>query len=331
MSFMYASDSRITEKSLGSTSKGPRVASIGTTDKMDVEQPVIDDTLVRRMVAAQFPQWADLTVRSAAVGGRDNKTFRLGEHMIVRLPSAADYSVQVEKEHRWLPKLAPFLPLPIPAPLAMGEAAGGYPWRWSIYRWLEGDTAAPQRIGDLNAFAASLAQFLIALQRIDPKDGPRPGPHNFWRGGSLNTYNAETRQAIALLKGKINTKAATEVWETALKTTWNRPPVWIHGDVSAGNLLVKEGRLSAVIDFGMLGVGDPACDLSIAWTLFNGESREAFRAMLPLDAGTWARGRAWTLWKALIVAAGLTETNAVEGARPWRVIDEVLKGRSIDT
>jgi len=173
MSFMCVSDSRITEKSLGSTSKGPRVASIGTTDKMDVEQPVIDDTLVRRMVAPQFPQWADLPVRSAAVGGWDNKTFHLGEHMIVRLPSAADYSAQVEKEHRWLPKLAPLLPLPIPTPLAMGEPAGGYPWRWSIYRWIEGVTAAPERIADLSDLAASLAQFLIALQRIDPTDAYR--------------------------------------------------------------------------------------------------------------------------------------------------------------
>jgi aminoglycoside phosphotransferase (APT) family kinase protein len=322
-------DGRITEKNLGSTSKDPRVSCVGTIDKMDVE-PVIDDMLVRRMVAAQFPQWADLPVRSAAVGGWDNKTFHLGEHMIARLPSAADYSAQVEKEHRWLPKLAPLLPLPIPTPLAMGEPAGGYPWRWSIYRWIEGDTAAPERIADLSDFAASLAQFLIALQRVDPTDGPRQGPHNFYRGGSLTTYDAETRQAIALLKGRINTKTATEVWEAALKTTWDRPPVWIHGDVSAGNLLVKEGRLSAVIDFGMLGVGDPACDLPIAWTLFSRESREAFRAMLPFDAGTWARGRAWTLWKALIVAAGLIETNAVEAARPWRVIDEVLEGRNID-
>src|SRR5882762_1797459 len=156
MSFMCASDSRITEKSLGSISKGPRVSSIGTTDKMDVKQPVIDDTLVRRMVAAQFPQWADLPVRSAAVGGWDNRSFHLGEHMIVRLPSAADYSLQVEKEHRWLPQLARLLPLPITTPLVIGEPLHGYPWRWSIYRWIEGDTAAPERIGDLSACVATL-------------------------------------------------------------------------------------------------------------------------------------------------------------------------------
>jgi aminoglycoside phosphotransferase (APT) family kinase protein len=146
----------------------------------------------------------------------------------------------------------------------------------------------------------------------------------------LTTYDAETRQAIAALKGRIDADAATEVWEAALKTTWDRPPVWIHGDVSAGNLLVQAGRLSSVIDFGMLGVGDPACDLSIAWTLFAGESRKAFRALLPLDADTWARGRGWTLWKALILAAGLATGKAAETARCWRIIDEVLEGRSID-
>ena len=182
----------------------------------------------------------------------------------------------------------------------------------------------PERIRDLNEFATALADFLIALQRIDTTDGPRPGPHNFYRGGSLTTYDAEVRQAIAVLEDRLDTKAATEVWDMALKTTWGHPPVWLHGDVSAGNLLIQEGRLRAIIDFGMVGVGDPACDLSVAWTLFGGESRRAFRAMLPLDTGTWARGRAWTLWKALIVAAGLAETNAVEAARPGSVIDEVL-------
>src|SRR5258706_14142127 len=236
-SSMYVSGSRITEKNLGSTSKGPRASCVGATDNMDVEHPVIDDTLVRRMVAAKFPQWADLPVRSAEVGGRDNKTFRLGEHMIVRLPSAGDYSAQLEKEHRWLPKLAPLLPLPIPTPLAMGEPGSGYPWRWSIYRRIEGDTAAPERIADLSDLAASLAQFLIALQRLDPTDGPPPGPHNFWRGGSLATYDPETRQAIALRKRKVNTEAATDVWGRALRTTWNRPPVWLPADGSAGAIL----------------------------------------------------------------------------------------------
>ena len=286
--------------------------------------PVIDDALVCRLVTTQFPQWKDLPVRSVEPGGWDNRTFHLGNHMVVRLPRAAAYAAQVEKEHRWLPQLAPQLPLQIPTPLAIGKPGDGYPWEWSVYRWIEGETVARERIGDLKTFATGLADFLIALQRIDTTDGPRPGPHNFYRGGALTTYDAEARQAIAVLKGKLDTEAATKVWDLALKTTWDRPPVWLHGDISAGNLLIDKGRLSAIIDFGMVGVGDPACDLSVAWTLCGGESRRVFRAMLPLDPGTWARGRAWTLWKALIVAAGLTETNAVEAARPWSVIDEVL-------
>ena len=292
----------------------------------DAEQPVIDDTLVRRLVSSQFPHWADLPVRPVAHGGWDNRTFHLGEQMVVRLPSAVHYAAQVEKEQRWLPKLAPSLPLPIPTPLALGEPADGYPWSWSIYRWIDGDAAAPERIADLRDFATQLAQFLFALQRIAPTGGPAPGPHNFHRGGALATCDAETRQAIALLRGKIDVGAATDVWEAALATSWRDSPVWIHGDVGLGNLLVRGGRLSAVIDFGNMGVGDPACDLSIAWTLFGGASRDAFRKALALDADTWARGRAWTLWKALIVAAGLTNSNAAEAANPWCVIDGVLEG-----
>ena len=281
---------------------------------------------MRRMVADQFPKWAGLPVRPLATAGWDNTSFRLGDHMIVRLPSASEYSVQVEKEHHWLPRLAPSLPLPIPAPLALGEAASGYPWRWSINRWIEGDVAAPERIGDMSDFASGLAQFLIALQHIDPTEGPPPGPHNFFRGGSLATYDAETRRAISLLKGRIDGGAATQIWEAALGSSWNRPSVWVHGDVSAGNLLVRAGQLSSVIDFGMLGVGDPACDLSIAWTLFAGESRDAFRGIIPVDAGTWARARGWTLWKALIVAARMADTNSIESTQPWHIIDEVLEG-----
>lgn len=284
----------------------------------------IDETLVRHLVATQFPQWRDLPVQTVKVGGWDNRTFHLGEHMLVRMPSAERYAMKVEKEQKWLPKLAPLLPLPIPTPLAMGEPNDSYPWYWSVYGWIEGETAAIAPIVNICDFAASLAHFLSALQHIDPTGGPLPGPHNFYRGGSLMTYDAETRQAITALKGKIDGDAAAEVWETALATSWQSSPVWIHGDVSVGNLLVQEGRLYAVIDFGGLGVGDPACDLVIAWTFFRDQARKTFRALLPLDEGTWARGRAWALWKALIVAAGLTETNPIEAAHSLRTIEEVL-------
>ena len=284
----------------------------------------IDVSLVRRLVTTQFPQWADLPIKPVAFGGWDNRTFHLGEHMSVRLPSGEQYALQVEKEHRWLPQLAPHLPLPIPVPLAMGVPAEGYRWHWSVYRWIEGEVAAVERIADLCEFATMLAAFLVALQRIDANGGPAAGPHNFFRGGPVATYDAETRQAIAMLDGKIDADATTEVWAAALASTWRGQPVWAHGDVSAGNLLVKEGRLSAVIDFGSSAAGDPACDLYIAWTFLEGKSRDAFRAALPLDDATWARGRGWTLWKALITLAEHLDTDLAKAAIARRVIDEVL-------
>ena len=295
-----------------------------TTGRMHADEVAIDVALVRRLLAAQFPHWAGLPITPAVPQGWDNRTFRLGADKSVRLPSAEGYTSQVEKEHRWLPILAPQLPLPIPVPVAIGTPAEGFPWNWSIYRWLEGDTASIERIDDMKAFATELAHFLATLQRIDPTDGPPPGPHNFYRGGPLMIYDAETRHAIAALDGKIDTDAVTAVWEAALQATWHGPPVWLHGDVAAGNLLVSHGRLSAVIDFGCAGVGDPACDVTIAWTLLSGASREAFRAALPLDSATWARGRGWALWKGLITLAGYINTNPVKAGEARRVIDEVL-------
>jgi aminoglycoside phosphotransferase (APT) family kinase protein len=295
-----------------------------TRTRLHADQVEIDVSLVRRLVAAQFPKWADLPIRPVASGGWDNRTFHLGEHMSVRLPSAAPYALQVAKEHRWLPRLAPHLPLPIPVPLAMGAPAEGYPWPWSVYCWLDGEPATNERIADLSEFATALAQFLIALQRIDAAGGPPPGRHNFFRGGPLAIYDGETRQAIATLGGRIDADAVAAVWQAALASVWRGSPVWVHGDVSAGNLLVRKGRLGAVIDFGSSAVGDPACDLAIAWTLLRGESRAAFRAALPLDRATWARGRGWTLWKGLITLAEHFDTNPREAEKARRVIDEVL-------
>jgi aminoglycoside phosphotransferase (APT) family kinase protein len=287
--------------------------------KVDINVP-----LVRQLVAAQFPQWADLPIKPVEFDGWDNRTFRLGRDMSVRLPSAERYAGKVEKEQQWLPKLAPFLPLPIPVPLAMGVPATGYPWHWSVYRWLEGEHATIERIDDLRQFATTLGRFLAALQQIDPAGGPPPGWHNFFRGGPLTTYHTETRDAIAALHSEIDTDAATTLWKVALEATWHGMPVWLHGDVSAENLLVKRGRLSAVIDFGGSGVGDPACDLTVAWTLFSGESREAFRAALPADGATWARARGWALWKALITLAEHLGTNPSKAGKARCVIDRVL-------
>jgi aminoglycoside phosphotransferase (APT) family kinase protein len=287
-------------------------------------QPVINTDLVHRLIASQFPQWGDLPIHPVALGGWDNRTFHLGKDKLVRIPSGAEYTAAIEKEQHWLPKLAPLLPLPIPVPLALGEPGVGFPWKWSIYRWLEGESAAVAHIRDLKPFAVSLAKFLDALQNIETTGGPVPGPDNFYRGGSLTVYDSQVREAIDLLRDRLNAQAALQLWGAGLKTSWQSPPVWVHGDVSAGNLLVQEGKLCAVIDFGQLAIGDPACDLTIAWVLFRGESREIFRNALKLDDSTWERGCAWTLWKALIVAAGLTNPNNTESARCWRIIEELL-------
>jgi aminoglycoside phosphotransferase (APT) family kinase protein len=289
-----------------------------------VQLPPLDEHLVRRLVAAQFPQWAHLSVTRVEPGGWDNRTFRLGPDLLVRLPSAAEYAEAVAKEQRWLPVLAPQLPQPVPVPLAAGAPGEGLPWPWSVYRWLDGQDAATAPVQDLTALAVDLAAFLRALQAVDPSDGPAPGRHNWYRGAPLAHYDDETRQALAVLGDVVDVRAATKVWETALSTTWPHAPRWFHGDVAVGNLLVRGDRLAGVVDFGTCGVGDPACDLVIAWTLLDRPARTAFRDGLDLDDDTWDRARGWALWKALIVRAGLVGTTAVEQRHTERVLRELL-------
>jgi aminoglycoside phosphotransferase (APT) family kinase protein len=244
--------------------------------------------------------------------------------MSVRLPTAGEYALAVEKEHRWLPVLAPRLPLPIPVPLAKGEPDEEFRFPWSVYEWIDGEPAGLDTVADLTEFADSLAAFLVALRHADPAGGPEPGLHNWFRGGPLQVYDSQTQRAIEALGGRIPPDLVTEIWQSALRASWDRRPVWFHGDVATGNLVVRDGALAAVIDFGTCGVGDPACDVVIAWTLLSGASREAFRARLGADPGTWARGRGWALWKALIVYAGALPGDHSAAVESKRVIDEIL-------
>lgn len=295
----------------------------------EVERDAITAELAARLVAEQFPRWAQLPVTPVERGGWDNVTFRLGDELSLRLPSADGYAAQVEKEHRWLPFLAPQLPLPIAEPVARGEPSSVFPRPWSVYRWLPGEPAAIASAVDQVHLAADLADVLLALYAIDPAGGPAPGAHNFLRGAPPAAYDAETRAAIAALAGRIDSTAATEVWEAAVTSTRPADPVWIHGDMAPSNLLVLDGRLSGVIDFGCSAVGDPACDLTIAWTFFSGESSEIFRNRLALDAETWARGRGWALWKALITLARDREPERSARRFGWRlraeeVVEQVL-------
>ncbi|MDL4818491.1 aminoglycoside phosphotransferase family protein [Actinomadura opuntiae] len=266
-------------------------------------------------------------VMPVEIDGWDNRTYRLGQEMSVRLPTAAHYAPAIEKEHRWLPILAPKLPVVIPAPLVKGSPGHGYPFSWSIRRWVKGQIAALDRIEDLSEFAVSVAGFILALQDVDATDGPAAGAHSFYRGTSPAYYDEETRRCIARLKGRIVTDRVSAMWDAALASAWTERPVWFHGDLASGNLLVRDGRLAAVIDFGTSGVGDPACDLVISWTMFFGDSRVAFRSAVGQDRDIWAGARGWALWKALIGLVEDIDRDRKRTAVNLRVIDEILADR----
>lgn len=299
----------------------------------------ITPSVVECLIRSQFPDWADRPVVAVEQHGWDNTTYRLGAEMSVRLPSGDPYVAQVEKEHRWLPYLAEHVPLPIPEPLAKGSPGCGFPRPWSVYRWLPGEPATVDNVIDLSDFAVSLGRFLNALYSVPPADGPTPGRHNFFRGAPLETYDDETRQAVDLLADDVDADATVAVWEASLSAPWQGEPVWFHGDVTGSNLLVEGGRLSAVIDFGIMAVGDPACDLTIAWTFFDGASRDVFRDTVDCDEPTWTRARGWALWKALIthletVEDGPTAAQVAQSRFGWSrgargVIEEVIDDHEV--
>lgn len=292
---------------------------------MHADEVETDVSLVARLLAEQFSQWARLPIAAVESAGTDNALYRLGADRVVRLPRVRSAAAQVEKEQRWLPRLAPLLPLAIPVPLAVGNPGGGYPWHWSVYRWLEGEHATVENLADLREAVTSLARFVDALHRIDPAGGPPPGTHNFFRGVPLALRDRYTRQAIAALQGTHDAHALTEAWEAALRIpAWHGSPVWIHGDLQPGNVLAVDGRLSAVIDFGGLGVGDPACDLIVAWNFLPAKVRSVFRAALEVDDATWARGRGWALSVSLVALPYYRITNPVLAETSRHTIAEVL-------
>lgn len=284
----------------------------------------ITAALARLLVDGQFPQWSSLPIRPVACQGIDNRSFRLGDDLLIRLPAGDWYVHQVAKEQTWLPRLAPLLPFPIPQPVACGVPSTDYPYPWSVYRWISGTTAG-EAITDWRPIATPLARFLAALHSIDPRGGPEPGEHNFFRGAPVSVYTEETLTAIHTLSFEIDTAGAHAVWSTATATTWAGPPRWFHGDVSADNLLTRHGRLCAVIDFGTSGVGDPACDTVIAFTDLDPVSYAAFRRAVGLDSHTWARGRGWALWKALIsLVDQLDNDDLPAAARSRTIINRVI-------
>jgi aminoglycoside phosphotransferase (APT) family kinase protein len=281
-----------------------------TTGDQSCDEATITVPVVRRLVATQFPQWAGLPVEPAPTQGVDNATYRLGAELSVRLPRYARWAGQVAREQEWLPKLAPALPLPVPVPLGEGKPGEGYRFPWSVLRWLPGRALDPDRVADP---AEALAGFFAALRRVDATGGPPPQWSNGFRGVSTTDERdsaiapARLAPRIEALAGLVDLDAVAAVWEAARAAPpWDGPPVWIHGDPAPANLLARDGRLSAVIDFGTMAVGDPACDLIAAWSVLSPAGRRVFRAALDIDDATWARGRAWGLTAVLPTRAELT-------------------------
>jgi aminoglycoside phosphotransferase (APT) family kinase protein len=261
----------------------------------DDEAPT-DASLVRRLLGAQFPQWVGLDIAPVAAPSSDNAMYRLGDRLAARLPRRPSAVRPMDKEHAWLPRLALSLPLPVPLPLAKGAPGEGYPFPWSVCRWLEGETPSGGNVTDPDDLAADLAAFIRALQAIDPREAPPPGGHNHFRGAPLAQWRNVIDERLGWLADLGDIGAVAAAWETDSQApAWEGPPVWIHGDLSAGNLLVGAGRLSGVIDWSCLGAGDPACELQVAWSLFEPGARARFKAAMAVDTATWTRGRAWGL------------------------------------
>lgn len=285
--------------------------------KMHLDEFEIDEPLVRGLLEDQFPQWAELPIERVPSAGTDNALYRLGETMVVRLPRIGWAVDNVEKECHWLPKIAPLLPIAIPTPVEKGIPSEVYPWPWSIYRWIEGRSTV---VGD-PIDPTELVAFIDALHRIALPDGPSSG-----RGLPLEAVDQETRRAMGELEGEVDLDQITLMWEAALQAPkWTGPPVWIHGDLSPHNLLIDENCLSAVIDFGSLGVGDPAVDLIIAWNFLPASARESFRTALKVDDATWERGRGWALSIALIALPYYKESNPVLANSARHVIGELAR------
>lgn len=294
------------------------------TQKMHENEIPTSTQLVQQLLKTQFPHYAALPITPVRSAGTDNAIYRLGDTLSVRLPRIDWATGQIQKEVTWTPRLAPHLPVNIPEPIATGEPDQTYPYTWGIYRWQQGTNLTPKTIPDMTQVATDLAQFILALQRIDASDGPRANEHNL-RGVPLKNRDAATRKNIKKLEFMLDVRAALAVWEEALLAPdWQGAPVWFHGDLLIGNVLFDAGRLCAVIDFGGLGVGDPAPDMMIAWSLLTAGGREVFREVLNVDDATWARGRGQALSQAVIFIPYYLHTNPMGVAYARRMLQELL-------
>jgi aminoglycoside phosphotransferase (APT) family kinase protein len=288
--------------------------------RMHAAEADIDTALVRRLVAEQFPAWADLPVEPVMSSGTVNAMYRLGDDLAVRLPRIPAAAGDVAAEQTWVPLLAPHLPVAVPAPVGLGTPAADYPYPWSVCQWLPGTNPAVDDLVEPDRLAEDLAAFVTALRRVAPAGAPAAG-----RGVPLAARDAPTRAAIAASDGLVDTAAITDIWDDALRLPLRSgPPTWMHADLSPGNLLVQDGRLTAVIDWGAAGVGDPTVDLIVAWNLLPASARRTFRDRLAVDDDTWRRGRGWALSISIIQLPYYQHTNPVLAANSRHVISEIL-------
>lgn len=287
----------------------------------------ININLARTIITEQFPQFSNLQITDVAKQGHDNRTYRLGPDMLIRIPTAQSYALKVPKEHELLPQLAKHLSISIPTPIAMGKPSTYYPYPFSIYKWLPGKSINLLTLNEQEKefLALDLAKFLKELQAISDILGPKPGQHNWWRGDHISVYDQGAREQIAQLANIINSAAAIDLWDQALCTKWSNTPVWIHGDFAIGNILMLNGKLSSIIDFGGCAIGDPACDIVIAWTYLSGKARDIFLQEMALDADTLLRARAWALWKATFELCQIKDKNNPQALNQRRIINDVLE------
>jgi aminoglycoside phosphotransferase (APT) family kinase protein len=287
--------------------------------RMHDEEVDTDADLVRRLLASQHPQWANLPIERVSSAGTDNAIYRLGEDLAVRLPRI-NWAVEcVAKEQAWLPILAPHLPLAVPLPVAAGSPEEAFPYPWGVVQWLPGDMATLDRLDDPAQAALDLAAFVNALRSIDTSGAPQ---HR--RGLPVRRCDEQVRRGLAGLRGEVDGRAVAEAWDRVLATPdYAGPPVWFHGDLSYLNLLAQDGALCAVIDWGTCGVGDPAIDTIIAWSLFPPDARQVYRDALGVDDATWERGKGWVL-PGVFGIAYYRDTNPALVANIVNAIDAVL-------
>nr|WP_255769364.1 aminoglycoside phosphotransferase family protein [Maritalea mediterranea] len=276
------------------------------------------------MIERQFPGLSHLPVRPVSKQGWDNRTFRLGNNLAVRLPSEAGYAAAVKKEATALAALGPYLPVDIPKVYALGEPSEVYPLPWSIRHWLDGETLENAPPSDRTRFATQLATILIALRTAAPDNALGAGEHSFHRGCHPNIYEDRVIKSLNILNDQVDANACWQIWQITTQSQWLEAPVWIHGDIAVGNILMSKDQITALIDFGTCGVGDPACDYAIAWTYFNADERPHFKETLHIDEDTWHRAKAWALWKALVTLAGLSspDENGVQAKALAEVLNE---------